>query len=158
MNHIPLLRKDFMIDEYQLTEAKAYGADVILLIAACLSPARVKELAIAAKQLGLEVLLEIHNENELAHICDQVDMVGVNNRDLKTFRVDIQVSLDLIHKIPDAKPAVAESGISDTDTIVTLRQAGFKGFLIGENFMKQASPSVAFAEFVTQLKAKQHAH
>lgn len=157
-NHIPLLRKDFMIDEYQLTEAKAYGADVILLIAACLSPVRVKELAIAAKQLGLEVLLEIHNENELAHICDQVDMVGVNNRDLKTFRVDIQVSLDLVTKIPAAKPAVAESGISDTDTIVTLRKAGFKGFLIGENFMKQASPSVAFAEFVTQLKAKQHAH
>ncbi|NCI46961.1 indole-3-glycerol phosphate synthase TrpC [Sediminibacterium soli] len=156
-NRVPLLRKDFMIDEYQLTEAKAFGADVILLIAACLSPARVKELAIAARQLGLEVLLEIHNEAELAHICDQVDMVGVNNRNLKTFEVSIRASLDLITKIPGSKPAVAESGISEVDTIVTLRQAGFTGFLIGENFMKQTDPSIAFADFVSQLKAKQHA-
>jgi len=154
LNKIPLLRKDFMIDEYQLLEAKAYGASLILLIAACLSPAEVKQLAIAAKKLQLEVLLEIHNADELVHICDEVDMVGVNNRNLKTFEVSIDTSLALIDRIPKEKPAIAESGISAVDTIVTLLQAGFRGFLIGENFMKQASPSIAFADFVNQLKAK----
>lgn len=154
INEVPLLRKDFMIDEYQLIEAKAYGAEVILLIAACLTPGQVKTMAATAKGLGLEVLLEIHNEEELGHICDSVDLVGVNNRNLKTFEVSIDTSLGLINKIPKEKPAVAESGISDVNTIVTLRQAGFSGFLIGENFMKQASPSVAFADFVNQLKAK----
>ncbi|HEY1018886.1 MAG TPA: indole-3-glycerol phosphate synthase TrpC [Sediminibacterium sp.] len=154
INEIPLLRKDFMIDEYQLVEAKAYGAEVILLIAACLTPAQVKTMAGVAKGLGMEVLLEIHNEEELGHICEAVDLVGVNNRNLKTFSVSIDTSLALINKIPKEKPAVAESGISDVDTIVTLRQAGFTGFLIGENFMKQASPSIAFADFVNQLKAR----
>lgn len=153
INEVPLLRKDFMIDEYQLVEAKACGADVILLIAACLSVAEVKQMAATAKSLGLEVLLEVHNEEELEHICEQVDLVGVNNRNLKTFEVSIDISLDLINRIPGEKPAIAESGISDVDTIVTLRQAGFKGFLIGENFMKQSSPSIAFADFVNQLKA-----
>jgi indole-3-glycerol phosphate synthase len=154
INEVPLLRKDFMIDEYQLVEAKAYGAAVILLIAACLTPAEVKTMAGVAKGLGLEVLLEIHNEEELGHICEAVDLVGVNNRNLKTFTVSIDTSLALINKIPKEKPAVAESGISDVDTIVTLRQAGFTGFLIGENFMKQARPSIAFADFVNQLKAR----
>jgi len=138
-------------------EAKAFGADVILLIAACLEPSRVKELARKAKELGLEVLLEIHNEEELGHICAEVDMVGVNNRNLKTFEVNIDTSLGLINKIPSDKPAVAESGISEVDTIVTLRAAGFSGFLVGENFMKQPDPSIAFADFTDQLKAKQHA-
>ncbi|MES2330272.1 MAG: indole-3-glycerol phosphate synthase TrpC [Bacteroidota bacterium] len=153
INEVPLLRKDFMIDEYQLIEAKAFGAEVILLIAACLTPSEVRTMATTAKRLGMEVLLEIHNDEELGHICDEVDLVGVNNRNLKTFEVSIDTSLDLINKIPKEKPAIAESGISDVDTIVTLRQAGFKGFLIGENFMKQASPSIAFADFVNQLKA-----
>jgi len=153
INEVPLLRKDFMIDEYQLIEAKAFGAEVILLIAACLTTTEVKTMAATAKRLGMEVLLEIHNEEELGHICDEVDLVGVNNRNLKTFEVNIDTSLDLINKIPKNKHAVAESGISDVDTIVTLRNAGFKGFLIGENFMKQASPSIAFADFVNQLKA-----
>jgi indole-3-glycerol phosphate synthase len=155
---VPLLRKDFIIDEYQLHEARAVGADVILLIAANLSVDEVKQLATKAKELQLEVLLEIHNEEELAHICDEVDFVGVNNRNLKTFEVDINTSLQLINKIPTNKIAIAESGISNVDTIVTLKQAGFKGFLIGENFMKQPEPSIAFAEFVEQLKAKQNAH
>jgi len=154
INEVPLLRKDFMIDEYQLIEAKAHGAEVILLIAACLSPDKVKSMAATAKSLGLEVLLEIHNEQELEHICDSIDLVGVNNRNLKTFEVSIDTSLALIKQIPSNKLAIAESGISNVDTIVTLRQAGFKGFLIGENFMKQASPSIAFADFVNQLKAK----
>jgi len=154
INEVPLLRKDFMIDEYQLIEAKAHGAEVILLIAACLSPEKVKSMAATAKSLGLEVLLEIHNEQELEHICDSIDLVGVNNRNLKNFEVSIDTSLALIKQIPTNKLAIAESGISNVDTIVTLRQAGFKGFLIGENFMKQANPSIAFAEFVHQLKAK----
>ncbi len=154
IHEVPLLRKDFMIDEYQLVEAKAYGAEVILLIAACLTPAEVKQMAVTARGLGLEVLLEIHNAEELDHICDEVTLVGVNNRNLKTFEVSIDTSLGLINKIPSDKPAIAESGISSVDTIVTLRSAGFKGFLIGENFMKQPSPSIAFADFVNQLKAK----
>ena len=155
---VPLLRKDFIIDEYQLYEARGIGADVILLIAANLTRQEVKSLASKAKQLDLEVLLEIHNEEELEHICNDVDFVGVNNRNLKTFEVDINTSLQLFPHIPKDKLAIAESGISNTDTIVTLKQAGFKGFLIGENFMKQPDPTIAFADFVTELKAKQHAH
>lgn len=150
---IPILRKDFIVDEYQIFESKALGADVILLIAACLSKKEVKQFASVAKNLGLEILLEIHNEEELDHVCDEVDFVGVNNRNLKTFQVDVQTSFDLIQKIPSSKPAISESGISDVETIVTLKQAGFKGFLIGENFMKQPNPAIAFAEFVEQLKA-----
>lgn len=153
VHEIPILRKDFMIDPYQVYEAKAMGADLILLIAACLGVDQVKELAALAHSLGLEVLLEIHDASELGHICDEVDLVGVNNRNLKTFEVSIQTSLELIKHIPAEKPAIAESGISNVDTIVTLRAAGFKGFLIGENFMKEANPSIAFADFVNQLKA-----
>ncbi len=152
--NISLLRKDFIVDEYQLYEARAIGADVILLIAACLTKQEVKQLSQTAKNLALEVLLEVHNEEELNHICDDVTMVGVNNRNLKTFEVDIATSLHLISRLPEEKPAVAESGISNIDAIVSLRSAGFKGFLIGENFMKHADPSVAFIQFVTALKAK----
>ena len=153
---VPILRKDFVIDEYQLVEAKAIGASVILLIAACLSPQRVQELALFAKKLGLEVLLEIHDDTELQHICEEVDIVGVNNRDLKTFTVDVQRSIELAEKIPAEKIKISESGISDVDTIIRLMSYGYKGFLIGENFMKQPDPSIAFADFVNQLKAKLH--
>lgn len=149
---IPILRKDFMIDPWQIAEAKAFGADVILLIAACLSVAQVKQMAGYAKSIGLEVLLEIHNEHELDHICDEVDMVGVNNRNLKTFEVDIQTSLGLINKIPTGKPAIAESGIGNVETILTLKQAGFKGFLVGETFMKENDPGKAFEEFVKAMQ------
>ena len=149
---IPVLRKDFIIDKWQIAEAKAFGADVILLIAACLTPAGVKELAAYATSIGLESILEIHNEEELDHICDEVDMVGVNNRNLKTFEVNIDTSLQLVSKIPSGKPAIAESGISSIDAIVTLRNAGFKGFLIGENFMKEEHPGKAFENFITELK------
>ena len=154
INNIPILRKDFMIDEYQVIEARAMGADVILLIAACLTPARAKELAFFAKHLQMEVLLEIHTEEELQHICAETEIVGVNNRDLKTFTVDISRSVELSKKIPADKIKIAESGISDVETICILRRAGFKGFLIGENFMKQPDPTIAFASFVQQLKAK----
>jgi indole-3-glycerol phosphate synthase len=152
INNVPILRKDFIIDEYQVMEAKAIGADVILLIAACLSPSEVKRLASFAKTLGLEVLLEIHNEEELAHICDDCDVVGVNNRDLKYFTVDINRSLELSDKIPADKVKISESGITDTGTIHSLRSAGFRGFLIGENFMREPDPAIAFASFVKHLK------
>ncbi|NIM36125.1 MAG: indole-3-glycerol phosphate synthase TrpC [Hydrotalea flava] len=151
---VPILRKDFMIDAYQIYEAKAIGADVILLIAACLTPQQVKELATVAKQLGLEVLLEIHGADELQHICNEVDLVGVNNRNLKTFEVNIQTSLHLIAKIPDDKIAITESGISSIESIQQLKLVGFKGFLMGENFMKHASPEIAFTQFVHQLNSE----
>lgn len=148
---VPVLRKDFIIDKWQIAEAKAFGADVILLIAACLTPAEVKEFAAYANSIGLESILEVHNEEELGHCCDEVSMVGVNNRNLKTFELDINTSLQLIDKIPAGKPAIAESGISSVESIVTLRNAGFKGFLIGENFMKEEQPGKAFEEFVNNL-------
>ena len=151
VNNIPILRKDFMIDEYQILEAKSMGADVILLIAACLSPAEVKQLAVFAKSLELEVLLEIHNEDELAHICEETELVGVNNRDLKTFTVDVDRSIRLSEKIPAGKLTIAESGISQVATILHLKKAGFSGFLIGENFMKEKDPGAAFGKFVQEL-------
>lgn len=154
ISDVPVLRKDFIIDKWQIAESKAFGADVILLIAACLSQQEVKDLATYAKSIALEVLLEIHNESELDHICDEVDMVGVNNRNLKTFEVDTKTSLDLVKHIPGNKTAVAESGINDIETIVTLRKAGFKGFLIGERFMRMADPGLAFEQFVIDLKAR----
>ena len=150
-NALPLLRKDFMIDEYQLVEAKAYGADVILLIAACLSPQRVKELAQEAKKLSLEVLLELHDETELDHICDAVDLVGVNNRNLKNFEVNLEHSARLAEKIDDKFIKVAESGINDVNNINYLKQCGFRGFLIGEHFMKQDNPGLAFKSFTNEL-------
>lgn len=155
VNNIPILRKDFMIDAYQFYEAKAIGADIILLIAACLTQQQVKEFTALSKELGLEVLLEIHNEEELEHICDDVDFVGVNNRNLKTFEVDINTSLQLYPQIPKDKLAIAESGISNTDAIVTLKQAGFSGFLIGENFMKENDPAEAYKNFVSSMQAFQ---
>ncbi len=152
MNEIPILRKDFIIDEYQVAESRAMGADVILLIATCLSPHRVKELASFAKSLQLEVLLEIHSEEELGHICDEVDLVGVNNRDLKTFRVDINRSIELSRKIPADKIRVAESGIDNMETIERFLQEGFQGFLIGEKFMREENPGEAFRVFAEKMK------
>lgn len=151
---IPLLRKDFMIDEFQLYEAKSYGADVILLIASCLSKEKIKTLAAKAKELKLEVLLEIHTKEEIDFICDNIDIVGINNRNLETFVTDVSTSIDLIRFIPADKPVISESGISDVDTIIDLQNVGFKGFLIGEVFMKTKKPAIAFAEFMKQLKAK----
>jgi indole-3-glycerol phosphate synthase len=152
INEVPLLRKDFIIDEYQLIESKAFGAEVILLIAACLQKDEVKNLAASAKNIGLNVLLEIHNEQELDHICDEVDVVGVNNRDLKTFTVDINRSTELAKKIPSDKIKISESGIDNAATIRLLKQHGFRGFLMGEKFMKEKDPGEAFKNFVETLK------
>jgi indole-3-glycerol phosphate synthase len=148
----PILRKDFIIDEYQLIEARAIGADVILLIAANLSPARAKQLAKFAKSLQLEVLLELHAEEELAHICDEVDLVGINNRNLKNFEVNLEHAVRLAEKLPAGKLKIAESGINNVETILYLKQQGFDGFLMGEYFMKQPDPTIAFADFVTMLR------
>ena len=154
VNPIPILRKDFIVDEYQIIEAKAIGADVILLIAACLPPEQVCRLAKFARSLGLEVLLEIHGEDELQHICGATPIVGVNNRDLKTFAVDIERSIRLIDRIPKDKLLIAESGIDNVETILRMKDAGFHGFLIGERFMKEQDPAIAFASFVEQLKMR----
>ena len=151
IHEIPILRKDFIVDKYQLVESRAMGADVILLIAACLSPKEVRDLAAFAKELELEVLLELHGENELAHMCDEIDLVGINNRNLKTFEVDIERSLAMVDKIPAGKIRIAESGISKIENIKLFREHGFKGFLMGEHFMKQADPGRAFEEFVSKL-------
>jgi len=148
---IPVLRKDFMIDEYQLVESKAHGAAVILLIAACLSREEVKKMASFAKNIGLNVLLEIHGAHELDHICDTVDVVGVNNRDLKSFTVDISRSVELSNQIPGTLVKISESGLDDPGTIRLLREYGYNGFLIGEKFMKAPDPTIAFAQFVEQL-------
>ncbi len=153
-NKLPILRKDFIIDEYQLIESKAIGADVILLIAACLRPAEVRLLAGKAHELGLEVLLELHVETELGHFCEHVDVVGINNRDLKTFTVDIDRSIRLAEQLPTETLRIAESGINDVETIWRMKAAGFNGFLIGELFMKAPDPAIAFADFVEQLKNK----
>ncbi|GEP89967.1 indole-3-glycerol phosphate synthase [Chitinophaga terrae (ex Kim and Jung 2007)] len=155
INQIPILRKDFVIDEYQILEAKAIGADVILLIAECLEAAEVARLAKFADSLGLEVLLEVHSEPQLEKITAHTHLVGVNNRDLITFKVDFNRSCELAPKIPADKVKVAESGISDPAAIVTLKQAGFQGFLIGECFMKESDPAYAFEQFVTTLNALQ---
>ncbi|HXR83417.1 MAG TPA: indole-3-glycerol phosphate synthase TrpC [Hanamia sp.] len=152
INQVPLLRKDFIIDKYQLIESKAYGADIILLIAACLGKEEVKTLSNFAKGIGLNVLLEIHNKEELDHICDEVDVVGINNRDLKSFKVDINHSIELCKKIPSQKNKISESGIDDVKTIQYLQQNGFSGFLMGEKFMKEKDPGKAFENFVKELK------
>jgi indole-3-glycerol phosphate synthase len=151
VNNIPILRKDFIIDNYQIVEAKARGADVILLIAACLTPTEVSSLAKFAVSIGLEVLLELHDESELAHICDETILVGINNRNLKDFKVDIDASLRMAKLISNDKIKIAESGISDVSIIHTFKNAGFKGFLIGEMFMKEANPALAFNNFVQNL-------
>lgn len=151
--NIPILRKDFMLDEYQLYEAKALGADVILLIAAMLPPKQIRKLSETAKQLGLEVLLEVHNEEELQNaLFETIDMVGVNNRNLKTFEVDLETSKKLADKIPSKYVKVSESGISQTSSILELQKCGFQGFLIGGNFMGTADPAKAASTFFEQLK------
>ncbi|MCO6563874.1 MAG: indole-3-glycerol phosphate synthase TrpC [Apibacter sp.] len=148
----PLLRKDFIMDEYQLYEAKAYGASAILLIASALTIEKTKELAKKAKKLELEVLLELHHENELDYINEWVDIVGINNRNLKTFITEVQTSFNLSNKIPSEFLKISESGISSSQTVKELMQVGYKGFLMGENFMKSKDPGKALLEFIEELK------
>ena len=150
--NLPLLRKEFIIDEYQLLEAKAYGADVCLLIAACLTRKEIKSLSEFAKSLGLDVLLEVHNKEELEKsLMPSLDMLGVNNRNLKTFEVSLETSKSLSSQIPDDFVKVSESGISSIEAIKELKPYGYQGFLIGENFMKTEDPAQSAIEFLKEL-------
>jgi indole-3-glycerol phosphate synthase len=152
VNEIPILRKEFIIDTYQILEAKAHGADAILLIAAALKTEETKHLASFARSLNLEVLLELHDADELDYLNEFVNVVGVNNRNLKTFKVDIMHSVQLADKIPGNFLKISESGIKTAGDIQKLKDAGFTGFLIGESFMKETEPHKAFHEFVNLLK------
>lgn len=149
---MPLLRKEFIIDEYQILEAKAHGADVILLIAAILTRDEIKRFSELAKSLGMDVLLEVHNLEELEKsIMPSLDMLGVNNRNLKTFEVSIDISKELSNHIPEDFIKVSESGISTVKAITDLRDYGFRGFLIGENFMKTENPGQSAKTFIQKL-------
>lgn len=151
--NIPLLRKDFIIDPYQLYQARVLGADAVLLIAACLSKAECADLAATAHSLQLEVLLEVHRAEELDHVNTDIDMLGVNNRHLGTFDTDVKHSFKLIEQLKDYDPLlVSESGISQTETVKQLRAAGFRGFLIGETFMKTARPGETLRNFIQALQ------
>ena len=149
---IPILRKEFIIDEYQVHEAKALGADLILLIAACLTKEEVVRFSTVARSLGLEVLLELHDEDELGHVCETIDLVGINNRSLKTFDVNIARSLRMAEQLPKDKLKVAESGIDDPAQVKLFRENGYSAFLIGENFMKTNDPGIALHEFRNQIE------
>lgn len=147
----PILRKDFMIDEYQFYEAKSIGADVVLLIAACLSPVQVQEFTELSHELGLEVLLEIHTEEELKCFNKNIDLVGINNRNLQDFKVDLQHSVDLKNLLPAGTLSIAESGIYSVQDYQFLKSKGFDGFLMGEYFMKNENPGQKFEEFLSHL-------
>ena len=149
---IPLLRKEFIVDEYQVLEAKANGADAILLIAACLEQHQIKTLSELAKQLGLEVLLEVHNAHELAQsLMPSLDMIGVNNRDLTSFEVNLETSMSLVDHIPSAFVKLSESGLSSVADVIHLRDCGYDGFLMGEHFMKTENPGRSAKKFIQSL-------
>jgi indole-3-glycerol phosphate synthase len=149
---MPLLRKEFIIDTYQVLEAKAHGADVILLIAAVLTREEIKTLSEFAKSLGLEVLLEVHDLEELRKsVMPSLDLLGVNNRNLKTFQVDLETSKALADEIPSDFIKVSESGIGTTTAIAELKTYGYQGFLIGENFMKTKDPGASAQSFIQHM-------
>jgi indole-3-glycerol phosphate synthase len=152
-NTCPIIRKDFTIDEYQIIEAKSIGADAILLIAAVLTSKQLLDLTTFAHSFGLEVLLEVHNKEELKKSIDAgANLIGVNNRNLKTFEVSTAISRQLAPLIPDSVVKVSESGLSSPDALIELREFGYEGFLMGENFMKHAHPGKAAKEFMNELR------
>lgn len=154
-NYCPILRKDFIVDEYQVVEAKSIGADVVLLIAAALSPARISALAAIAHGIGLEVLLEVHSASELESCSGcTVDLIGVNNRNLSDFTLDINRSLELAKLIPESVVKVSESGISDSQIIRNLKSVGYQGFLVGEAFMRHAYPEQACRALVEGVESR----
>ena len=155
-NFCPILRKDFIVDEYQIIEAKSIGADAILLIAAALTPSECSRFGTLAHTLGMEVLLEVHDADELrSHVHIGCDLLGVNNRSLKTFDVNLEISASLTTLIPAGIVKVSESGISTPETILALRELGYQGFLMGENFMKYSRPEQAAKDFVKSLRREQ---
>lgn len=144
----PVLRKDFIIDEYQIFEASMVGADAILLIAADLKADQARALTAIAHELGLEVLMELHSEKELDYACLDVDMIGINNRNLGTFQTDVENSFRMSTQLPLDKVLVSESGLNEPNIVSMLRQAGYRGFLMGEHFMKADNPGAALAQFI----------
>jgi indole-3-glycerol phosphate synthase len=148
----PLLRKDFIVDQYQVYESRLLKADVILLIAAVLTKPEISRFTSIAHELGMEVLLELHDESEIEKIDHAVDMIGINNRNLKDFKVDLDRSLKLLDRLTANAVKISESGISDPETVDLLRSRGFQGFLVGENFMKSEAPGAACLEFISMLK------
>jgi len=148
---IPILRKDFMIDEYQIYEARMLKADVILLIAAVLECETISDFTSIAHELGMEVLLELHDESELEKIDYHVDMIGINNRNLKDFSVNLDQSIKLLEKLPKKTIKISESGLKDPEMVNHLREKGFRGFLMGENFMKTNNPAESCRDFILKL-------
>lgn len=149
----PILRKDFVVDAFQIVEAKAIGSDAVLLIAACLTKEELKNYGKLATELGLSVLYEVHSQEELDKISDlDGKIIGINNRNLKTFEVDLEHSIALAAQIPDSCVKVSESGISNPRIISGLKEYGFQGFLIGENFMKTENPGRACRQFIDQIR------
>lgn len=151
LKRTPLLFKEFTVDPYQLHLAKYSGADVVLLIAACLEVSQCQELADEAHSLGLQCILEVHTEDELSHYSQYIDIVGVNNRNLKIFKTDIQNSINLAKNLPSEAVKISESGISNPATVMELRKHGFNGFLMGENFMKEQNPGLALRDFIAAV-------
>jgi indole-3-glycerol phosphate synthase len=152
-NYCPILRKDFIIDPYQVIEAKSIGADAILLIAAILEKEKIAELAQHASRLGMEVLLELHDADEIFKIPDSEVLIGVNNRNLKTMETDVATAFNMLHQLPANNLKIAESGLSDAETICKLKTAGYQGFLIGEFFMKHSRPAKACKKLFNQIKS-----
>jgi indole-3-glycerol phosphate synthase len=153
-NFCPILRKDFIIDSYQVIEAKAIGADAILLIASCLSREQIQQLARLATDLSMEVLLELHDVSEVGKICPEVQLIGVNNRNLQDFSVDLAQSEQLAKQLPSDRVWVSESGIRSSADLVRLREAGYQGFLIGTHFMKQPDPPRACRRMVDEVQGQ----
>ena len=153
MPDTPLLRKDFIVDPYQLVEARAVGADAVLLIATALDPGQLSELHHAATELGLNCLVEVYSQDDLEKIdWNQVQILGVNNRDLTTFEVDLETSLRIFENVPRSVGRVAESGLSDPETLVRIREAGVNGVLIGEHFMRADDPGEAVSALRSRAK------
>jgi indole-3-glycerol phosphate synthase len=150
---IPVLRKDFTVDSYQVLEARAIGADAILLIAAILDKKEIRNLSKLAFSIGLEVLLEIHAEDELDKIDPEISLIGINNRNLQSFEVSLEHSIRLAGKLPPGAVKIAESGIHSPETLIELQRNGFDGFLIGEHFMRTENPGETFRKFTDQVKA-----
>jgi indole-3-glycerol phosphate synthase len=156
-NFCPILRKDFIVNEYQIIEAKSIGADAILLIAGVLTREEIKQFSTLAHQLGLEVLLEIHDTSELEKYDAEISLVGINNRDLNTFEVDLNHSISLSQQLPVETIKIAESGINNFQNIQLLKSHGFDGFLIGEHFMKTANPELTCKKFIERLNNADYA-
>ncbi|GLR19294.1 indole-3-glycerol phosphate synthase TrpC [Portibacter lacus] len=151
-NFCPILRKEFIIDEYQILEAKSIGADAILLIASILTDDEIKKFTSLAKSLGLEILFEVHDEEEIGKFIPEIDLIGVNNRNLKTFKTDFNYSLDIFNKLPTDAVKISESGINDPKVVSQLKTAGYDGFLIGEYFMAGGHPEEKCKQFIDAIK------